>query len=109
MNLASRFISPEKQQIVSKAFDMATQIYAVAKNPRDALERAGITKEDIKKAESLLNNPLAGSVLDYVGANKQDMLSTFTQAKNFIDTPVEQAPAGGELEALQKTLAMLNK
>lgn len=111
MNLASRFISPEKLQTVSKAFDMATEISAIAQNPRDALEKAGITREDLKKAESLLNNPLASSVLGYVGANKQDILNTIRQAEGTFNTitPVEQAPTGGELEALQKTLAMLNK
>lgn len=111
MNLASRFISPEKMQMVNKAFDVATQISAVAQNPQDALEKAGITKEDLNKAESFLNNPMAGTILSALGANKQDMLNTINQAKGIFtkNTFTEQAPVNGELEALQKTLAMLKK
>lgn len=111
LNVASQFINPEKLQTVSKAFDVATQITAIARNPRDALEKAGISHEDLKKAESFLDNPLASTILGAVGANKQEMLNTIRQAEGVFNanTPVEQAPASGELEALQRTLALLKK
>lgn len=111
MNLAGRFVNPEKVQTVSKAFDFASQIASIAQNPREALEKAGITQDDIKKAQMFLDNPFASTVLGAIGANKQDMLNSLQRAESVfnVNTPMEQAPVGGELERLQETLAMLNK
>ena len=111
MNLASKFLNPQKAQMVDRAYDIATQITSVARNPQEALQKAGISKEEISKAVTLLDNPLAGTVLSVLGTQKEDVLKYLKTAENSLENNnsfAEQAPAS-ELEALQKTLAMLNK
>ena len=101
MNLASRFLPREKVNKLSQAFDNASSIMDMAKNPQEALSKAGVTREDLDSFESLLNNPMAGFVLKPLGVNKEEAMSVIRQLKG--GSPTEQPPVG-ELDDLESAL-----
>ena len=101
MNVASKFLSQEKINKLSQAFDGATSIMDMAKNPQEALTKAGVTKQDLDSIESLLNNPMAGFILGPLGVNKTEALQVIKQLKG--GSPTEQPPVG-ELDDLESAL-----
>lgn len=84
---------------------MANRITDMTQNPRDALEKAGVTKEDLVKARNLVNNPMASFVL---GDKKQAIIDGLRRAESLFEDNsfTEQAPVN-ELEQLQANLARL--
>lgn len=101
LNLASRFLSPEKVNNLSKAFDATSDIMNMANNPQDALQRAGITGNDLSKAEKYLNNPMAALILKTLGVDSGEAHKVIDQLKG--NSQPEQAPAS-ELDALERAL-----
>lgn len=101
MTVASKFLSQEKINKLSQAFDGATSIMDMAKNPQEALAKAGVTKQDLDSIENLLNNPMAGFVLKPLGVNKAEAMSVIKQLKG--ESPIEQSPVG-DLEDLELAL-----
>lgn len=79
----------------------------MTQNPKEALEKAGVTKQDLEKAKKLINNPVAGFLL---GEKKQSVIDGLNKAEMFFDGQInslpEQAPVS-ELEQLQANLARL--
>lgn len=82
----------------------------MTQNPKEALEKAGVTKQDLEKAKKLINNPMAGFVL---GDKKQSLIdglarveALFNEQPSQISSFTEQAPVN-ELEQLQANLARL--
>lgn len=116
MNLAGRFLGPEKAKMMSQAFDFASQITQITNNPKEALERAGVSAQDIKTAQTLLNNPAGNFIIKCLGGDKNEIIQGLKKAEEIFNdtgTPVlpyssmaEQAPVN-ELQELQATLARL--
>ncbi len=103
MTMASRFLPQEKMQLLSQAYDMANKITDMTSNPKEALEKAGVTRQDVEKAKQLLNNPMASLLL---GDKKQSVLEGLNKAESLFSSQTEQTPVS-ELEQLQRTLATL--
>jgi hypothetical protein len=105
MKLAEKFLPKEKLQMLSNAYDMADKITNMTNNPREALEKAGVTKSDLEKAKQLINNPMAGFIL---GDKRQSVIDGLNKAESLFDNSLlaEQVPVN-ELEQMQKDLAML--
>ena len=79
----------------------------MTQNPKEALEKAGVTKQDLEKAKKLINNPVAGF---FLGEKKQSVIDGLNKAEMFFNGQInslpEQAPVS-ELEQLQANLARL--
>lgn len=101
MNLANKFLPPEKVSKLAQAFDGANSIMSIATNPQEALSKAGVTTKDLDSIENLLNNPMAGFVLGPLGVNKTEALQVIKQLRGGSTT--EQSPVG-ELDDLEKAL-----
>lgn len=109
--IASKFLPQEKIQLLSQAYDFANKITDATQNPKEVLEKAGVTKQDLEKAKKLLSNPIASTLL---GDKKQAVMNGINAAESFfndnqmnqINSVAEQAPAT-ELEMLQANLASL--
>lgn len=105
--MAGRFLPQEKIQLLSQAYDFANKITDITQNPKEALEKAGVTREDLEKAKKLINNPMAGF---FLGDKKQSVIDGLNRAEALFDKQVnslsEQAPVN-ELEQLQANLARL--
>ena len=101
LNLASKFMSPEKVNNLAKAFDTTSNIMNMANNPQEALNKAGITGDDINKIEGYLNNPMAKLLLGPLGVDTTEAKRVINQLKGSSQT--EQAPVS-ELDSLEKTL-----
>lgn len=84
---------------------MANKITDMTSNPREALEKAGITKEDLERAKQLINNPMASMIL---GDKRQAIIDGLNKAESLFENNLlaEQTPVN-ELEQMQKNLAML--
>lgn len=85
---------------------MANRITDITKDPKEALQKAGVTRQDLEKAKKLINNPMASFVL---GDKRQSVLEGLNRAEGFLNDyslPTEQTPVC-ELEQLQRTLATL--
>jgi hypothetical protein len=107
LSAAGRFLPQEKIQLLSQAYDFANKITDITQNPKEALEKAGVTREDLEKAKKLINNPMAGF---FLGDKKQSVIDGLNRAESLFDKQVnslsEQAPVN-ELEQLQANLARL--
>ena len=107
LSAAGRFLPQEKIQLLSQAYDFANKITDITQNPKEALEKAGVTKQDLEKAKKLINNPVAGF---FLGEKKQSVIDGLNKAEMFfsgqINSLSEQAPVS-ELEQLQANLARL--
>lgn len=111
LSLAGRFLPQEKIQLLNQAYDFANKITDMTQNPREALEKAGVTREDLEKAKKLVNNPMAGFLL---GDKRQAVIDGLNKAEALFDgqpcgqinSLPEQAPVS-ELEQLQANLAKL--
>lgn len=103
--MAGQFLPQEKIQMLSQAYDMANKITDMTSNPKEALEKAGVTRSDLEKAKKLINNPLAGMIL---GDKRQSVIDGLNRAESLLGDNLlaEQAPVN-ELEQMQKNLAML--
>lgn len=101
----------ETVQKLSSAYDAATQIMNVAQNPTDALQKAGVKREDLERARKLLNAPMAGLVIKSLGVNKEQLVDGLNKAESLFDcAPVNTLPEqahGDELGRLQANLARL--
>ena len=79
----------------------------MTQNPKEALEKAGVTKQDLEKAKKLRNNSVAGL---FLGEKKQSVIDGLNKAEMFFNGQInslpEQAPVS-ELEQLQANLARL--
>ena len=115
MNLAGRFLGPERTQRLSQAFDFANQLTSFTRNPEEVMQKAGITLENIKTARNLLGNPFGETIIRCLGGDKQTVLSGLNKAEQMLNSSAsapkqisfaEQAPAS-ELDELQATLARL--
>lgn len=111
LNLAGRFLGPEKTQRLSQAFDFANQLTSFSQNPEEVMQKAGITLENVRKAQSLLSNPFGETIVRCLGGDKQTVLNGLNKAEQMLSAQkqipfVEQAPAN-ELDELQATLARL--
>ena len=111
MSLAQKFMKPETAQKLSSAYDAAKQIMDTTQNPQEALQKAGVKREDIEKLRNMLNMPMAGWVIKSLGVNKDDLVSGLNRAESLFNAPQvnslpEQAPSS-ELERLQANLARL--
>ena len=107
LSAAGRFLPQEKMQLLSQAYDFANKITDMTQNPKEALEKAGVTKQDLEKAKKLINNPVAGF---FLGEKKQSVIDGLNKAEMFFNGQInslsEQAPVS-ELEQLQANLARL--
>lgn len=101
MNLASKFLSQEKVNKLSKAFDATSDIMSMANNPQEALSKAGITKEDLSAIEKHLNNPMANFILSPFGIDTKQVRDAINQLKG--NSLAEQSPVN-ELDDLEKAL-----
>lgn len=74
-------------------------------NPREALEKAGVTIKDLEKAKTLINNPIASFIL---GDKKQSVIDGLNKAEHLFENNLltEQTPVD-ELEQLQNNLKLL--
>lgn len=111
LSAAGRFLPQEKIQLLSQAYDFANKITDITQNPKEALEKAGVTRQDLEKAKKLINNPMASF---FLGDKKQAVIDGLNRAESlFNGQPIgqvnslsEQAPVS-ELEQLQANLAKL--
>lgn len=101
LSLANKFMPTEKVNALSKAFDTTSSIMSMANNPQEALQKAGITSNDLNSIEKYLNNPMAGMVLKTLGVDSTEAQKVIGQLKG--NSQAEQAPVS-ELDALEKTL-----
>lgn len=101
MGIASKFLSQEKINKLSNAFDIASEIMSAANNPQEALNKAGITQEDLSAIEKHLNNPMASFILGPLGVNKTEALQVIKQLKG--NSQAEQSPVS-ELDDLERAL-----
>lgn len=108
LNVAGRFLDPQKQKTLSQAFDFANQITNLTTNPKEAFEKAGVTLETVKKAKEMINNPVGAFVVQMLGGNKSTVVAGLERAEQMLtnNTGAEQAPAN-ELDELQASLARL--
>lgn len=115
INAASRFFGSQKIQSFSDAFDMANNLMNATRNPEEVFQKAGINRQTLEKAKSLINSPMSGFFINLVGGNKEELLKGLSAAENYLNTreigtpnnpPVEQAPAS-ELDMLRENLAKL--
>lgn len=111
MGALSKFLSPQKAQVLSQAFDTANKITDITKNPVEAMQRAGITANDLATAKRLLNNPLSGFIVNRLGVSKEEILAGIDKAETLLKSgtnslPMEQAPVD-ELKSLQDGLARI--
>lgn len=79
LNVASRFLKPEKAQMLSRAYDVATNILQGSNNPQEVFQKAGIDRASFEKAKSLLNHPLAGWAIQKLAC---DILTDVDAPKN---------------------------
>ena len=84
---------------------MANKLTDITQNPKEALERAGVTRADLERAKSLINNPIASFVL---GDKRQSVIDGLNKAESLFENNllIEQAPIS-ELEQMQRNLALL--
>lgn len=95
LQTAQTFLSKEKMEALSKAFDTTNQIMTAAQSPREALSKAGVTMEDLNKINGLLSNPLAGVVLNKFGINRDEFKARINEIKQ--GYPIgEQTPTMGD-------------
>ena len=117
MNVASKFISPQKVQTLSEAFDFASNLMNAANNPEEVFQKAGINRQNVEMMKSLLDNRMSGFFLNLVGGNKEELLKGLSAAEAYLATrgidqstpnnsPVEQTPAS-ELDKLRQELSKL--
>lgn len=111
MGALSKFLSPQKAQALSQAFDAANKITDMTRNPVEAMQKAGITAEDLNTAKRLINNPLSGFIINRLGAKREDILAGIDKAEALLkpgtnNLSVEQAPTD-ELKSLQESLARI--
>lgn len=111
MGALSKFLSPQKAQILSQAFDAGNKITDMTRNPVEAMRKAGVTTNDLATAKRLLNNPLSGFIINRLGVSKEEILAGIDKAEALLkpgmdSLPVEQAPTD-ELKSLQDGLARL--
>lgn len=115
MSAISRFVSPQKAQSLSEAYDLANNLLSATRNPEEVFQKAGITRQSLEKAKSLLNNPMSGFFINLVGGNKEELLKGLSAAESYLNTRsigtpnnslVEQAPAS-ELDKLRENLNRL--
>lgn len=115
LNAISRYVNPQKAQSLSEAFDVANNLLNAANNPEEVFQKAGITRQSLEKARSLLNNPMSGFFINLVGGNKEELLRGLSAAEAYLDTRnlgtpnnslIEQTPAS-ELDKLRENLDKL--
>jgi hypothetical protein len=113
MNFAGRFLGPERTKTLSQAYDFAQQITSFTKSPEEALKQAGVTLENARKAQKMLDSPLGDMVVRFVGGNKEEILKGLKKAEDFLSEPsyqrfppVEQTPTS-EIDELQASLERL--
>lgn len=84
---------------------MANKITDMTRNPKEALEKAGVTRADLERAKNLINNPIASFVL---GDKRQSVIDGLNKAESLFENNllIEQAPVS-ELEQMQRNLALL--
>lgn len=84
---------------------MANKITDMTNNPREALQKAGVTRADLEKAKKLINNPMASFIL---GDKRQSVIDGLNKAESLFenDLLMEQSPVS-ELEQMQRNLAKL--
>ena len=77
------------------------------------MQKAGITLENVRKAQNLIENPFGEMIITCLGGNKQKVAAGLKRAEEMLGGTapkqipfVEQAPAS-ELDELQATLARL--
>lgn len=94
---------------------MANNLLNAANNPEEVFQKAGITRQSLEKARSLLNNPMSGFFINLVGGNKEELLRGLSAAEAYLDTRnlgtpnnslIEQTPAS-ELDKLRENLDKL--
>ena len=110
MTIASKILSPEKVQALSQAFEVTNNIVSMASNPQEALQKAGVTKQDLTKIKGYLNNPMAGFLLKPLGVDveqaKQIIANIETMGYQKVNSPTVTAQ-DDELKDLQDNLARL--
>lgn len=90
---------------------MAHKITDATRDPLEAMRQAGLTQSDLTTAKNLINNPMAGMVLNRLGIKRDEILAGINRAEALFNSgtsssPVEQAPAD-ELSSLQENLARI--
>lgn len=115
MSFAGRFLDPEKTKTLSQAFDFAYQITSFTNNPQEALQKAGVTLENAKKAQKMIDSPMGDMVLRLVGGDKQKIMDGLKRAEEMLSNnsqsvvlQTEQAPVS-EIDELQASLARLKR
>lgn len=115
LSFAGRFLDPERTRTLSQAFDFAQQITSFTNNPQEALQKAGVTLENAKKAQQMIDSPLGDMVIRLVGGDKDKILNGLKKAEEMLSNnpqsrilPMEQAPVS-EIDELQATLARLKR
>lgn len=79
----------------------------MTQNPKEALQKAGVTRNDLERAKQLMNNPMASFLL---GDKKQSVIDGITRAEMLFDKGVQPSTEQvhvDELEQLQANLARL--
>lgn len=92
MGALSKFLSPQKAQVLSQAFDTANKITDITKNPVEAMQRAGITANDLATAKRLLNNPLSGFIVNRLGVSKEEILAGIDKAETLLKSGTNSLP-----------------
>lgn len=116
MTALGKFLSPQKAQALSQAYDAANKITDITRNPVEAMQKAGITLEDLTTARRLINNPLSGFIINRLGVSRDDILTGISKAEEYLkqsNTPTgmnslstEQTPVD-ELQSLRDNLARI--
>lgn len=111
MQDAQKLLGQKGAGTFGQLFDLASNIVNGCQNPKEELEKYGVTAETIRKAKSFINFPGVGWLISKYG-NKDQVLADLDKLEKLFEPSVnnysqaEQAPAS-ELEQLQANLARL--
>jgi hypothetical protein len=101
MGLAGKFLSSNKLQVLSSAFDKTQELMKLS--PIEAIQKVGITSSELEQAKSILNNPIAKGIATMFGADTDTLKSELNNVSAPHNLSSEQAPID-ELERLRDNL-----
>lgn len=102
-------LNPQQQQKLDNAIAKAKEVMSNNSSPLEALKQAGVNTDFIVKIANSLDNPIAKTVLDVTGLDKNEVSGTLHQLTNANDNRVPNAPSevDSDVEKYKRALTRL--
>lgn len=109
-SIAGQFLPSDKVSKLSEVAQKVNGIIALAKSPQEALQRAGVTPQDIQKAKQFINTGMGAMALSLAGLKKEQALEILDRlsAGEDLAQSGKVASSDSQLEAMRADLARLN-